>query len=61
MYSKTFVLPLRNIIILHVLSSKFRWNIDEEDFQIAFFEALSRFPYLTKVMVKTGYEVESTK
>lgn len=46
---------------MHVLSSKFRWNIDEEDFQIAFFEALSRFPYLTKVMVKTGYEVESTK
>ena len=29
----------------------------DEDFQVAFFEALTKFPYLKDVTITTGYKV----
>lgn len=36
-----------------------RWDIDHDEYQIAFFEALTKFPFLTSVTVFTGFKVSS--
>lgn len=47
-------------VLLRVVLSKYlRWDIDHDEYQIAFFEALTKFPFLTSVTVFTGFKVSS--
>lgn len=37
------------------------WNINEEDFQIEFMDAIFSLPFLTHFTIYTGYKVTSTE
>lgn len=38
-----------------------RWNINEEDFQIEFMDAVLALPYLSAFTIYTGYKMTSTE
>lgn len=47
-------------VLLRVGDGVFRWDIQEEDFQIEFMDAVLSYPFLTALTLYTGYKVTST-
>jgi len=38
-----------------------RWDVDENDFQLAVVEAMINLPYLKSLSIYTSYEITSTE
>jgi hypothetical protein len=47
-------------ILLCVRNARVRWNLQEEDFQIDFMDAVLSYPFLSQLTIYTGYKVTST-
>lgn len=47
--------------LLRVYAWRYRWDVDDSDFQLAVVDSFIKLPYLRSIAIYTSYQVTSTE